>query len=297
MASATFDIRHLTQYHHTQPVSLSYHISHLLPRTTERQECEFSKITISPNPRQQERSKDFFGNETLFFCIQEPYQKLAVSSMMRIRVSDPPAVAPASTVPWETVRSMVSQPNTNELIASNQFLYPSLYVLPLPELIAYAIKSFPTGRPILEAALDLTHRIHEDFAFDSHATTISTPLSEVLATRRGVCQDFAHLQVGCFRAMGLPSRYVSGYLDTDPPEGTEKLLGADASHAWVSLFCGKSGWIDFDPTNDVIPSHRHITLAWGRDYSDVSPLRGVTYGGGDHQLSVNVTVSRAKAEA
>jgi transglutaminase-like putative cysteine protease len=189
------------------------------------------------------------------------------------------------------VRDSVRRPRTRELLEAAGYAFESPYVTIVAEAAALAAPSFPAGRPLLEAVADLTRRIHADFTYDQRATTVSTPVSEVLANRRGVCQDFAHLQIACLRALGLPARYVSGYLSTTPPPGKPRLVGADASHAWLAVYVPGAGWVEFDPTNDVIPDDKHIVVAWGRDFGDVTPLRGVVMGGGSHSLRVSVDVS------
>jgi transglutaminase-like putative cysteine protease len=189
------------------------------------------------------------------------------------------------------VREALCVDRSAEGLEACQFAFDSSSIKVNAELASYAVPSFAPGRPLLEAALDLTGRIHRDFRYDPSATSLATPLEEVLALRRGVCQDFAHLQIGCLRSLGLSARYVSGYLHTVPPAGSARLVGADASHAWVSLYCPGLGWIDLDPTNDMIPQEMHIVLAWGRDYDDVSPIKGVNLGGGRQSVRVAVSVT------
>jgi transglutaminase-like putative cysteine protease len=197
----------------------------------------------------------------------------------------------AATPPWESMRGAVKMPEDEAARASNLFAFASSMVPPLPGLVQYAVASFLPGRPVAEAAFDLIQRIHRDFVFDPVATTIATPLADVLINRRGVCQDFAHLAIGCLRGMGLAARYVSGYLRTVPPPGQPRLVGVDASHAWLSLWCGGDTWLDLDPTNGTRGSTDMVTLAWGRDYDDVSPMRGVLIGGGSQSLQVEVDVN------
>jgi len=194
--------------------------------------------------------------------------------------------------PWEAVRERVAADTTTPGLEARDFVLPSAFVPPDDAVWDYARASFPPGRPLLEAVRDLTRRIHQEFRYDPGFTTIVTPLAEVLAHRRGVCQDFAHLQIACLRSLGLPARYVSGYLETLPPPGKAKLQGADASHAWVSVYDPEQGWTDFDPTNDQLVGEQHITTAWGRDYGDVTPLKGIIFGGGEHTLEVAVDVER-----
>jgi transglutaminase-like putative cysteine protease len=205
---------------------------------------------------------------------------------------EPPLDLDASA-PWETVRDELCYHRGAAYDAASEFSFPSPYAATAAELARFARDSFAPERPVVEAAVHLMHRIHEEFTFDPGSTTIATPVTRVLADRRGVCQDFAHLQIGCLRSLGLAARCVSGYLLTEPPPGQPRLVGADASHAWLSIWCPRRGWVDLDPTNDVLPSHRHVTLAWGRDYGDVSPLRGVVLGGRKHTLHVGVSVTPA----
>ena len=193
-------------------------------------------------------------------------------------------VDPDASPAWEDVRS------DDGFNVASEFRYPSPYVEPAPALAAFALESFTERRPLVAAAVALMHRIHDEFKFDPGSTTITTPATRVLEERHGVCQDFAHLEIACLRSLGLPARYVSGYLLTDPPPGQPRLVGADASHAWLSVWCPRNGWVDLDPTNAVLPDTRHVTIAWGRDYGDVSPLRGVVLGGGHHELYVGVSV-------
>jgi transglutaminase-like putative cysteine protease len=199
--------------------------------------------------------------------------------------------AARSTPPWERVRDACQIEKLTPGSEAGVFRFGSPMVPLGEDFASYALLEFAQARPILEAVLGLTNRIHKEFKFDPRATDVSTPVSEVLKKRAGVCQDFAHLMLACLRSLGLPARYVSGYLETAPPQGMQRLTGADASHAWVSVFCGEgAGWIDTDPTNNLLPNERHITVAWGRDFSDVSPLRGVTLGAGSQKLSVAVDV-------
>jgi transglutaminase-like putative cysteine protease len=200
------------------------------------------------------------------------------------------SIAPDASPSWETVRDAGAFRAGAPQAAIDEFRYASPFVRPSAVLAEFARPAFPAGRPLLAAAIALMHRIHAEFTFDAGTTSIATPITRVLAERRGVCQDFAHLQIGCLRSLGLPARYVSGYLLTDPPPGRPRLLGADASHAWLSAWCPSHGWVDLDPTNAMVPDLRHVTVAWGRDYGDVSPLRGVVLGGGEHDLSVAVSV-------
>ena len=283
--------RHTTRYEYGEGVSVSQHIVHLLPRENPRQVYASAELSISPEPSVRSEWRDYFGNPEAYFAVQEPHRTLIIESRIELEVSPPSPFDPAETPSWEEVCKQAGSPRTPDAIDANEFLFDSVMVRASPELGEYAAPSFTEGRPAAEAALDLMRRIHADFTFDSTATTVATPLTEVLAHRRGVCQDFAHLGVGCLRSMGLPGRYVSGYLRTHPPPGRARLVGADMSHAWFSAWCGdETGWLDLDPTNDKPVDADYITLAWGRDYDDVSPVRGVILGGWGHTLNVQVDV-------
>jgi len=290
MNAQLFDVTHTTVYDYRAPVAVSHHLMRLTPRALPRQRVLEHGIEVQPTPTATNLRVDYFGNDVTFATIEHTHRQLSVISRSRLAVS--PAFIPESseTPAWETVRGMCRVDRTTSVLEASEFTFASPHV-PLDSSFAdYAAPSFEPGRPILEAVTHLTARIHGEFKFDATATTVSTPLVEVLANRRGVCQDFAHLQIACLRALGLPARYVSGYLETLPPPGQSKLVGSDASHAWVSFFCPGIGWIDVDPTNNRFPSMQHITLGWGRDYSDVSPIRGVILGAGTHELKVAVDV-------
>jgi transglutaminase-like putative cysteine protease len=245
---------------------------------------------IRPDPVDLASRCDYFGNRLHCFSILEAHRGLSVTATTQIEVIPRPAWESNAVVPWETIRDQLPLDLSPTGLANFQFVFDSPRIRPTPDLAVYAAESFPPGRPIVQAGLDLTRRIHQQFQYDPAATTVSTPLDEVFATRRGVCQDIAHVQIGCLRSLGLAARYVSGYLRTIPPPGRPRMVGADASHAWVSLYCGPAGWIDFDPTNNLVVDTDHITLAWGRDYDDVCPIRGVLIGGRQHTMSVSVDV-------
>jgi transglutaminase-like putative cysteine protease len=283
-------IAHRTIYNYGEPVTTSHHEVRLTPRDTENQRALAHELTISPVPGARRRHLDYFGNRTVHFSLSEPHRVLEVVAASTVDLApmrEPPLDA---TPPWEEVRDRLRGDRHRDVLDAYQMAFDSPHVAVTHELCAYAAPSFAPGRPLLRAVHDLVGRIHADFAYDARATEVSTPLSEVLKTRRGVCQDFAHLAIGCLRAQGLSARYVSGYLLTRPPPGKPKLIGADASHAWFSAFVPALGWVDFDPTNDLVPSDEHVTVAFGRDFSDVTPMRGVILGGGQHQLSVSVDV-------
>jgi transglutaminase-like putative cysteine protease len=293
----TYRVTHTTTYHYGKVVSLCHNLVHLTPRTCARQTCLFSQLEMAPPPKLVVAQADFFGNRATYFMVEEPHEQLTVKAVSETEVVPFAAPDAALTPPWESVRAFLEQDRSPQGLEACQFVYDSPYIKASPELAGYAAPSFLAGRPVLEAARDLTRRIHQDFRYDPKATTVATPLHEVLELRRGVCQDFAHLQIGCLRALGLSARYVSGYLRTDPPPGQERLVGVDASHAWLSVYCPGSGWVDLDPTNDLIPSDGHLLLAWGRDYDDVSPVKGVNLGGGRHSVIVGVDVALLSKQA
>jgi transglutaminase-like putative cysteine protease len=297
MSDAIYRIDHVTRYSHSGGVSTSQHVACLTPRTLPCQDVLWRALEIDPAPASQVERVDYFGNAVDQFTILTPYDELTVAarSCVKVLAHHAPIAAEASQ-PWEVVRDRLRYQPGAPFLDAAEFTYASPYAATAPELEAFALKSFTPRRPLLAACVHLMHRIHEEFTFDPGATTIATPVTRVLAQHRGVCQDFAHLQVGCLRSIGLAARYVSGYLLTDPPPGQPRLVGADASHAWLAVWSPEAGWIDLDPTNDMLPSTRHVTLAWGRDYGDVSPLRGVVLGGGGHSLRVAVSVTPVTEE-
>jgi transglutaminase-like putative cysteine protease len=253
---------------------------------------------VTPSPASLSERVDYFGNVRHQFEILTPYLEMRAASHSIVEVAArEEAIVAGESPAWETARTPESAVDGAPFDPDLEFGYPSPYVVLDPALAAFAAESFPPGRPLLAGALDLMHRIHLEFRFDPGATTITTPVSRVLAERHGVCQDFAHLQIGCLRALGLQARYVSGYLLTDPPPGQPRLIGADASHAWLAVRCPRHGWVDLDPTNGALPEMRHVTVAWGRDYGDVSPLRGVVLGGQGQTLQVGVSVTPIEGTA
>ncbi|HXI59128.1 MAG TPA: transglutaminase family protein [Polyangia bacterium] len=291
-----YHVVHVTEYRYDEPVSTSHHQLCLSPRAADHQICGAQEITISPAPVVRRERIDYFGNRCTHVEMQEPHRQLQVVSRFDVDVraaARPPSGSPSlSPSPrWESVRDALARPGTPELLDACGFTFESPHVQIPSRAREYALQSFSPGRPLLEALLDLTARIHGEFTYDSRATTVSTPVAQVLSHRRGVCQDFAHLQIACLRSLGLAARYVSGYLVTTPPPGKPKLVGADASHAWLSVYCPGVDWIDVDPTNNLIPDDRHITVAWGRDFGDVTPMRGVILGGGTHDVRVAVDVT------
>ena len=286
----TYRVTHTTSYTYSSAVSLCHNLTHLTPRHAPRQACLHSELQVDPVPALLKPQLDFFSNRATYFFVEQPHDKLTVTAVSLTEVMPYHPPPPGETPPWESVRDHLQTDFTPSGLEARQFLFDSPYVRCHAELAAYAAPSFPPGRPLLAAVRELTERIHADFRYDSKATTVHTPLHEVFRLRRGVCQDFAHLQIACLRSLGLAARYVSGYLRTHSPPGQQRLRGADASHAWLSVYCLDFGWIDLDPTNNLIPSDTHILLAWGRDYDDVSPIKGVNLGGGRHSVQVAVDV-------
>jgi transglutaminase-like putative cysteine protease len=285
-------VLHETQYEYGFSVTLSQQLLHLTPRSFQFQQCESHEVRIDPQPDERHEAIDFFGNHTQYLAIAEPHATLTLVAESTITLLPRPGQEIiANSVSWETVRDDLRKIGDPTRLEPIKFLFESPHVTISDDLAAYALLSFTEERSVLSAALDLTLRIHRDFTFDSEATDISTPLSELLLIRRGVCQDFAHLMIGCLRTLGIPCRYVSGYILTHPAPGTPRLIGADASHAWVSVYCPSIGWVDFDPTNNCMVNVEHVTLGWGRDFSDVTVLRGVMLGGGEQSLEVRVTVT------
>jgi len=285
-----FDVSHRTSYTYRKPVLQSEHLVHLVPRQSPRQRVLRHSLLVEPAPSSNIAFADYFGNTTTILAIDDEHTELIAHARSTVEVKAPDLPMPALSAAWEQVVGKATRDGELD-ISVLQFVSASAHTRVIREALLYARPSFPPNRPILEAALDLTRRIHADFTFDNAATDISTPVAHVLEERRGVCQDFAHLALTCLRGLGLPARYVSGYLLTYPPPGMEKLQGSDASHAWISVWAPEVGWVDFDPTNGVIPTDEHVTVAYGRDYDDVSPVSGVLLGGGRQTMAVAVDVS------
>ncbi|MDB6133727.1 MAG: transglutaminase domain protein [Verrucomicrobiales bacterium] len=282
-------VRHRTTYTYPDSVSESHHLARLRPRCDDRQKCLSHSLTILPEPAVKVERTDAFGNQFTFFAIQQAYEVLAVEAVSMVETFPVPPPAMEKSPRWETVVEQLVEDHHAVHLDAQAFRFPTAQTPESPGFADFARLSFTPGRPLLEAAMSLTRRIFREFKFDPTATTVSTPVETVLKTRRGVCQDFAHLEIACLRSLGLSARYVSGYLETLPPPGKPRQIGADASHAWISVYDPVCGWVDFDPTNSCIPGPLHLRTAWGRDFSDVSPLRGVTYGsGGQPKVMVDV---------
>ncbi len=288
--SATYRITHRTEYRYSARVAPSYSLLHLLPRDAPGQRCLEASITVDPVPEDQGEHVDFFGNRVAYVAVTSPHRALSVTATSLVEVDASRRTAALSLFgqqSWEEVRD-------HRDVEAIHYALDSRRVEADPRFAAYAAPSFTPGRQLVEAVTDLSSRIHADFAFAPGETKVDTPLTQVLETRQGVCQDFAHLGIACLRSLGLPARYVSGYLETDPPPGRPKLTGADVSHAWFSVLFPGAGWLDLDPTNDQVVGDRHIVTAYGRDYSDVAPLSGVMYTRGrTTSLKVEVDVVAA----
>jgi transglutaminase-like putative cysteine protease len=283
-----YKIIHRTTYRYKYPVSVGNHVACLVPRVMPHRQSARCEVVVSPTPVTRSERVDFFGNRISIFTVQEPHRELMVEARSEVVVEDRPALRLGDSLPWEDAAALLPRDKSPEGLAAYQFGFESPRIRIREDFAAYARESFTPQRHMAEALVDFTARMHRDFRFDTKGTNVRTPAEEVFKKRRGVCQDFAHVQIACLRSLGLAARYVSGYLRTYPPPGKPRLIGADASHAWVSAYCPGLGWLDVDPTNNVVPTDGHVTLAWGRDYGDVSPLRGLVLGGGAHKLRVSV---------
>jgi transglutaminase-like putative cysteine protease len=286
----TYRIVHRTTYRYSEPVTVSQHTARMQPLTTAHQHSTDFKLSIKPAPALRTTRTDYFGNSVCMFSVQGLHKELEVIATSTVSIRRPEELLIAASPTYAQVRKLYVDPVSPALCDSYQFIFNSPHVQVRQDYADYAMASFTADTPVLAGTRDLIHRIHKDFKFDPAATTVATPLEEVWTKRRGVCQDFAHLGIACLRSIGLPARYVSGYLRTKPPAGQPRLVGADQSHAWFSMHCPEVGWVDFDPTNDTIPGEEHPVVAVGRDFSDVSPLVGLLTGGGKHVVYVGVDV-------
>lgn len=287
-----YKITHRSHYAYSESVSLCHNEARLTPRSFFNQTCLESTLHIQPKPVAYREREDFFGNRTTYFALETPHNELEVKSESQVRIVPYTNHQNLSQTSWEDVSSYLRTTTDAHAVDVRQFTYDSPKAAGSPELAQYAKPCFTKSKPLIDAVRDLTARIYAEFDYVPGFTTISTPLTEVLHHKRGVCQDFAHLAIGCLRSLGLAARYISGYLETLPPPGKERLVGADASHAWFSVYVPQNGWIDFDPTNNLMPTDQHITVAWGRDFADATPLKGVIVGSGKHKLTVAVDVER-----
>lgn len=285
-----YDVSHRTVYRYSSPVVQSQHVVHMSPRPVDRQRLKGHTLVIEPAPTIRTERKDYFGNRVVMFDIEQEHKELVVHARSTIGVTAAGPIDMAVSTPWDEVARRIVDPRAGTDLEVARYACPSKNTRATQDIVAYARQSFPLGRPVLLGAWDLIERIYDDFTFDPTATDVSTPVSQVLQQRRGVCQDFSHLALACLRAMRLSARYVSGYILTHPPAGQPRLAGADASHAWISVWSPEFGWVDLDPTNGLMPRDEHITIAYGRDYDDVSPIAGILLGGNEHSVFVGVDV-------
>lgn len=292
-----YKIRHVTEYKYNSPVSLCYNLAHLVPRHTDNQRCQSTLVHITPKPTYGQKRLDYFGNSTYYFSLEEPHKSLTID--VTSEISTDPIFSSMNLdmgVSCGDAKHLLKTATDPDVIQAREFVMDSPMIKRSEELRAYAADLFDDNRPLLSAAMALTSKIFSEFKYDPESTTVATPLNEAFELKHGVCQDFAHVAIGCLRSLGFAARYISGYLETLPPPGQVKLIGADASHAWFAVYSPGEGWFEFDPTNDNMPGEQHITAAWGRDYSDVTPLQGVIFeGGGSQILSVSVDVQRVEA--
>jgi len=283
-------VRHVTTYAYDQPVDLAAHLLHLKPRALPGQRVIHARIRCQPAPDHATETHDHFGNAATRIFIAAPHQHFEVTAEALVEVNFAPPPPPETTQPWDMVADQ-AQRGRDE---ATEYLHPSAHAPALAEAADFARPCFPPGRPVLAALLHLNERIATEFRFQAGVTSISTPVEEVLRLRRGVCQDFTHLMIAALRSLGLPARYMSGYIRTRPLPGQERRRGADQSHAWVGAWLGeRDGWVGLDPTNGIMVRDEHVVIAWGRDFADISPLRGVILGGGAHHLSVSVDLEPA----
>jgi transglutaminase-like putative cysteine protease len=291
-----YRITHQTEYFYGERVPLSHNVIRMRPRETPSQTCDRHVMGIFPTPAERRERVDFFGNNITWLSIQEPHDslKIDVASEVEVTAGQPPP--DLNGPPWETVPDYFHSRHDPIVLHAREYTLDSTSIVKSEEFAEYARPSFPAGAPLLPSILHLTQRIWHEFTFDTGVTTVGTPVLDVLRHRHGVCQDFAHLQIACLRSLGLAARYVSGYVVTHPPRGQPRLVGADASHAWVAAYIPDYGWVDFDPTNGVIPNGEHITIGWGRDYDDISPVEGIITGGHRHTLSFSVDVETISPE-
>jgi len=291
--TSRYEVTHRTAYSYDEAVSVSYGVLHITPRTTATQVCESTELVIEPTPEDVSDRIDYFGNRSAWFALHTPHRHLTLTASSIVSTTPAATVLGGDGPPWEEVRDDLERLAGEDAVTVFEHRLASPRIDAAPGLRDYAQASFPARRPVVEGLADLVHRIHADFAYAPGHTTVRTTVEEVLAARAGVCQDFAHLAIGCLRSLGLPARYVSGYLETRPRSGQDRLVGADQSHAWMSAYVPGVGWVDADPTNNRLVTDRYVTTAWGRDYGDVPPVRGVIYArGSTSELSVSVDVRR-----
>ncbi|MYM64244.1 transglutaminase family protein [Pseudomaricurvus sp. HS19] len=289
-----YRIKHITEYRYSDRVSHCYNLAHMIPRTTLRQKCLKSDVDVQPMSAYATRRQDYFGNMAFHFEIQRPHKKLIISATSEVNTGPQRSNLNLDFgITCAQARELMKKAKDFETLQAREYQLESPMIRASSELQEFAAPSFADDRPLLSAVMDLTRRIFKEFSYEPQSTTIATPLHEVLESRKGVCQDFAHLQIGCLRSLGFAAKYVSGYIETLPPPGKEKLVGTDATHAWISVYSPTEGWFEFDPTNECLAGEQHIITAWGRDFFDVTPLKGVIFGGGQTPtLNVSVDVAR-----
>ncbi len=287
-----YRVEHTTKYTYQSSATLCHNLVYQIPSVFPFQQIEEFEYSIQPEPSFLTRRKDFYGNEFLYFSIQRSHKELIVNSNCTVEVYTPSwlNLTGSDTVAWEEIVAWLKTTNADTNI--RQYCLESNHVQFIDGVREYALQSFTPGRPVMEAMLDLNKRIHSDFQFTPGFTEISTPLTEVFQSRKGVCQDFAHFGLACLRSVGLAARYMSGYIETLPPPGKPKLVGADASHAWIALFIPTHGWIEFDSTNNLLVADQHIRVATGRDFADIVPMKGIVYSGGGQKMTVMVNVDK-----
>lgn len=290
-ADTVLHISHVTHYDYASRVDLAMHLLHLQPLSRADQQLEDFRLDIDPPATRNQASLDYFGNPQHHLTLTTPHHALTVRAESRVRRLAAATPKPSASPAWESVRAAMRYRAGQPWLPAAEFCFPSAFVPLHPAFQAYAQLEFTPGRPLLEAAIGLMARIHHEFTYATASTDLTTPALEAFSRRQGVCQDFAHIMIACLRSLGLPARYVSGYLLTQPPPGQPRLLGVDASHAWLAVWCPQHDWVELDPTNNLIAAQSHAVIACGRDYADVAPLRGVIQGGGSHTLSVAVSVA------
>lgn len=288
--TARYRIEHDTRYDYGAPASDSWQLARLTPRRLPWQRTAWHTLELDPRPDEADVRVDSFGNTVTSFALHRAHDSLSARMACEVELDARPAWSRREHEAWQDVRDGLARRSAVHDLSLALARETTAYLPWSRAAFDYAARSLLPGRDWFDAVKDLRHRIHADFEFEPGATTVATPVDTVLDERRGVCQDFAHLMITCLRTHGLPARYVSGYLLTDPPPGKPRLVGADATHAWVAAHAPQHGWVEFDPTNDCLADARYVTLAWGGDFSDVAPLRGVILGGGEQRLEVKVSV-------
>ncbi|MCC6918802.1 MAG: transglutaminase family protein [Alphaproteobacteria bacterium] len=287
-----YRVRHLTTYEYSKTVTSSQHVLRLRPRLTDNQVCASSEVALNPAPLRRTARDDYFGNRMEIVNLDDPHLELTIDSTSLVRVSKRKPRDIEMTAAWETIADTLSLARTEPEIMATNFLFDTpLTRADTTDLVSYAAEDFAPGRAVALAARDLMNRVRRDIKYKPGVTDISTPIDKIFELKAGVCQDQSHFMLAVLRARGLAARYVSGYLLTYPPPGRPRMQGADQSHAWVQVWCPPLGWIDFDPTNGVLPDDEHITVAYGRDYADISPISGIMLGGGEHEVEVKVDVA------